>query len=161
LDVRHYCRIALRSIRVTLRSTPQPDALAMTILLNIDVPDVELATNFYTAAFGLTVGRRFGTDFVELLGWPAPVYLLTKRAGTLGAGGDRRRYDRHWTPLHIDVVVDDVDAAVERGLRAGAVLEMPARDAPYGRIAMLADPFGHGFCLLAFNAKGYDALTGA
>lgn len=130
----------------------------MTVLLNIDVPDVETATTFYTAAFGLTVGRRFGSDFVELLGWPAPVYLLTKRAGTLGAGGDRRRYDRHWTPLHLDVVVDDVDAAVARAVSAGAILEAAARDTPYGRIAMLADPFGHGFCLLAFSVEGYDAL---
>lgn len=40
----------------------------MTFLLNIDVPDVEAATTFYTTAFELTVGRRFGTDFVELLG---------------------------------------------------------------------------------------------
>ena len=132
----------------------------MTFLLNIDVPDVAQATRFYTTAFGLTVGRRFGTDFVELLGWPAPVYLLTKRAGTLGAGGDRRRYERHWTPVHVDVVVEDVDAAVERALGAGAILEVPASDAPYGRIAMLADPFGHGFCLLAFSETGYDALLG-
>lgn len=136
-------------------------AAPMTFLLNIDVPDVETATTFYTEAFGLAVGRRFGTDFVELLGWPAPVYLLTKQAGTEGAGGDRRRYVRHWTPVHIDVVVDDVDAAVERALRAGAILEVAASDAPYGRIAMLADPFGHGFCLLAFSERGYDALIGA
>jgi catechol 2,3-dioxygenase-like lactoylglutathione lyase family enzyme len=57
----------------------------MTVLLNIDVPDVETATTFYTAAFGLTVGRRFGSDFVELLGWPAPVYLLTDPSGKTGA----------------------------------------------------------------------------
>lgn len=132
----------------------------MTILLNIDVPDVTTATTFYTAAFGLTLGRSFGTDFVELKGWPAPVYLLAKKAGTIGAGGDRRRYERHWTAMHIDVVVDDVDAAVERAIAAGAVLEAPARDAPYGRIAMLADPFGHGFCLLQFSERGYDALLG-
>ena len=130
----------------------------MTILLNIDVPDAAQATTFYTAAFGLTVGRRFGKDFVELLGWEAPVYLLAKNAGTVGAGGDLRRYERHWTPFHLDVVVADVDAAVERAVAAGAQLEAPARDAPYGRIAMLADPFGHGFCLLQFSAKGYDAL---
>jgi predicted enzyme related to lactoylglutathione lyase len=130
----------------------------MTFLLNSDVPDVAQATRFYTAAFGLSVGRRFGTDFVELLGWPAPVYLLTKQAGTIGAGDDHRRYERHWTPMHIDVVVEDVDAAVARALGAGAILEAPARDASYGRIAMLADPFGHGFCLLAFSEKGYDAL---
>lgn len=132
----------------------------MTFLLNIDVPDVTAATTVYTEAFGLTVGRRFGTDFVELLGWPASVYLLAKQAGTVGAGGDRRRYERHWTPVHVDVVVDDVDAAVARALRAGAILEVAASNAPYGRIAMLADPFGHGFCLLAFSERGYDALLG-
>ncbi len=130
----------------------------MSLLINIDVPDVETAVRFYTAAFGLTVGRRFGTDFVELLGWPAPVYLLAKKAGTVGAGGDLRRYERHWTPVHPDIVVDNVDKAVERALQAGARLEAPAKDAPYGRIAMLADPFGHGFCLLQFSEKGYDAL---
>jgi predicted enzyme related to lactoylglutathione lyase len=123
-----------------------------------DQPDAETGTRFYTEAFGLTVGRRFGQDFVELVGWESPVYLLAKQAGTVGAGGDLRRYERHWTPFHLDVVVDDVDAAVARAVRAGAKLESPAKDAPYGRIAMLADPFGHGFCLLQFSAKGYDAL---
>jgi predicted enzyme related to lactoylglutathione lyase len=130
----------------------------MTLLLNIDVPDVEAGLHFYTAAFDLKLGRRFGTDFVELLGWPAPVYLLTKAAGTVGAGGDLRRYGRHWTPVHADIVVDDVDAAVERAVAAGARLEAPAKDTAYGRIAMPADPFGHGFCLLQFNRQGYDAL---
>ena len=109
-------------------------------------------------AFDLKVARRFGADFVELEGWPATVYLLTKDAGTIGAGGDPRRYSRHWTPVHADIVVDDVDAAVERAVAAGAKLEAPAKDAAYGRIAMLADPFGHGFCLLQFNERGYDAL---
>lgn len=131
----------------------------MTLLLNIDVPDVDSALRFYTSAFDLRVGRRFGTHFVELLGWPAPVYLLAKAAGTVGAGGDQRRYARHWTPVHPDIVVDDVDAAVTRAVDAGAKLEAPARDTAYGRIAMLADPFGHGFCLLQFNERGYDALT--
>ena len=130
----------------------------MSLLINIDVPDAETGTRFYTEAFGLKVGRRFGKDFVELLGWKSPVYLLAKPAGTVGAGGDLRRYERHWTPFHLDVVVDDVDAAVERAVRAGARLEAPAKDAPYGRIAMLADPFGHGFCLLQFSDRGYDAL---
>lgn len=130
----------------------------MTLLLNIDVPDVEAGVRFYTTAFDLKVGRRFGKDFVELLGWPATVYLLAKEAGTVGAGGDLRRYGRHWTPVHSDIVVDDVDAAVQRAVDAGAKLESPARYTAYGRIAMLADPFGHGFCLLQFNDKGYDAL---
>ena len=130
----------------------------MTVLINIDVPDAEIGVRFYVAAFGLKIGRRFGDDFVELLGWEAPVYLLAKKAGTVGAGGDLRRYERHWTPFHLDIVVDDVDAAVARAVAAGATLEAPASDTPYGRIAMLGDPFGHGFCLLQFSAQGYDAL---
>jgi predicted enzyme related to lactoylglutathione lyase len=130
----------------------------MTLLLNVDVPDIESGVRFYTAAFDLKVGRRFGTGFVELLGSPATVYLLAKPAGTVGAGGDLRRYDRHWTPVHVDIVVEDIDAAVDRAVGAGARLEAPARDTAYGRIAMLADPFGHGFCLLQFNDRGYDAL---
>ena len=113
---------------------------------------VEEAERFYTEAFGLTVGRRFGADFVELLGWPAPVYLLAKRTAPSG-GGRPRRYERHWTPVHPDIVVDDVDTSVTRAVGAGARLEAPAKDTAYGRIAMLADPFGHGFCLLQFNAR--------
>jgi len=130
----------------------------MDLLLNIDVPDIEAAERFYVSAFGLTVGRRFGEDFVELLGWPAKVYLLRKAAGTLGAGAEPRRYARHWTPIHPDIVVEDLDAVAARAIAAGAVLEQPARSTSYGRIAMFADPFGHGFCLIEFNAQGYDAL---
>lgn len=130
----------------------------MDLLLNIDVPDVGVAERFYVTVFGLTVGRRFGEGFVELLGWPAKLYLLRKAAGTTGAGADARRYGRHWTPVHADIVVDDLDTVAARAVSAGAILEQPARSTPYGRIAMFADPFGHGFCLIEFNADGYDAL---
>jgi len=58
----------------------------------------------------------------------------------------------------LDIVVDDVDAVVARAVAADATLEAPTRDTPYGRIAMLGDPFGHGFCPLQFSAQGYDAL---
>lgn len=133
-------------------------SLSTGLMINIDVPALDAAVRFYTSAFGLRVGRRFGTGFAELLGWPAPLYLLAKAPGTMGAGGDHRRYERHWTPVHPDIVVDDLDSAVARAVAAGAVLEEAAKEAPYGRIAMLADPFGHGFCLVQFNAQGYDAL---
>ena len=131
------------------------------LLLNIDVPDLEAGITFYTEALGLRVGRRFDSAFVELLGTDAPVYLLEKEAGTsIGpAGGDVRRYERHWTPLHPDFAVDDLDSAIIRAEAAGAVREGETCEAPYGRLAMFADPFGHGFCLIEFNEKGYDALV--
>jgi len=131
------------------------------LLLNLDVPDIAAGEAFYTAALGLTVGRRFGEDFVELVGSDAPIYLLKKDAGSpIGpAGGDTRRYERHWTPIHPDFVVDDMDSAIARAVAAGAVQEGETCDAPYGRLAMFADPFGHGFCLIEFNQEGYDAIA--
>ena len=131
------------------------------LLINIDVPHIAAAEAFYTAAWGLRVGRRFGEDFVELVGTDAPIYLLLKKAGTsIGpAGGDERRYERHWTPIHPDLVVDDIDSAIARAVAAGARREGATCDAAYGKLAMFADPFGHGFCLIEFNAEGYDAIA--
>ena len=131
------------------------------LLLNIDVPDIDRAIDFYTSALGLSVGRRFGSDFVELIGSDAPIYLLKKDAGTsIGpAGGETRRYERHWSPIHPDFVVEDMSSAIARSKAAGAVQEGETCDAPYGKLAMFADPFGHGFCLIEFNAEGYDAIA--
>lgn len=131
------------------------------LLLNVDVPDIAAGEAFYTAALGLAVGRRFGPDFVELLGGGAPIYLLKKDPGSLigPVGGDTRRYERHWTPIHPDFVVEDIASAIARAVAAGAVQEGETCDAPYGKLAMFADPFGHGFCLIEFNQEGYDAIA--
>ncbi|MDZ5613140.1 VOC family protein [Achromobacter xylosoxidans] len=133
----------------------------MRILVNIDVPDLEAAIDFYSRAFGLALHRRLGATGAEMLGAPAPIYLLQKAAGTLAAGAVRqpRDYARHWTPVHLDVVVDDVDDAVARAVAAGARLEDPAVSHDWGRIAHLSDPFGHGICIMQFLGRGYDALA--
>ena len=41
------------------------------------------------------------------------------------------------------LVVRDVDHTVERAVAAGARLERPPRDEPYGRTGVIHDPFGH------------------
>lgn len=66
-------------------------------LVNIDVDDLQRAVEFYTAAFGLTVGRRLGEDGVELLGSPTPIYLLRKADGSAATmtGAGQRDYRRH------------------------------------------------------------------
>ena len=133
----------------------------MDVLVNLDVDDLEEAVRFYSAAFGLTVGRRFGAFAVELLGTSAPFYLLLKKAGTAAtAAGNPRTYERHWTPVHLDFVVDDIDAAVEKALAAGATLEKAPAIHSYGTLALLADPFGHGFCFIQFLGRGYDEIAG-
>ena len=129
------------------------------LVVNIDVPDMAAAEAFYIEALGLRIGRRLDEDIVELLGADVPIFLLQKNAGTrIGpAGGDVRHYDRHWSPIHLDFGVGDLTAAIGRALAAGAVQEGEILDAPYGKQAMFADPFGHGFCLIEFNERGYDA----
>ncbi|WP_445393221.1 VOC family protein [Stenotrophomonas pavanii] len=136
------------------------NAPAHSFIVNLDVPDLAAAETFYVGAFGLRIGRRLGPEAVELLGGPTPLYLLQNEAGsTTTEDGDVRDYERHWTPLHLDWVVDDIDAALARAVAAGATLEQSVRERRWGRIAVLADPFGHGFCLIQFSGEGYDALA--
>ncbi|KRD79603.1 glyoxalase [Lysobacter sp. Root983] len=132
----------------------------MRLLLNLDVPDLATAETFYVAAFGLRPARRLGDGVLELDGAQVPVYLLRKPAGSVGASGSARDYARHWMPAHVDVVVDDLDAALTRALAAGAIQEGAVREADWGRIVQLADPFGHGWCLLQFLGRGYDEIAG-
>lgn len=135
----------------------------MDLLINIDVDDLAAATDFYRRAFGLRVGRRLGEGVQELLGASSPIYLLHKAAGTAAAGGagalTTRNYRRHWTPVHIDLVVADVDLAAARALAAGARAEGAVEDFAWGRLARFADPFGHGFCLVQFIGRGYDEIA--
>jgi predicted enzyme related to lactoylglutathione lyase len=132
---------------------------AMDLLVNIDVPDLVDAIAFYREAFGLAVTRRLGDEAAELGGWPVRLYLLQKPEGSLAAAASRRRYERHWTPVHLDVVVNDIDTALARAVAAGARAETEIRAAAWGKIAVLADPFGHGICLIEFLGRGYDEIA--
>jgi len=144
----------------------------MELLVNLDVPDLAAAERLYVAAFGLRPGRRLGTAVLEMLGAAVPIYLLAQPAGSPGVANQPRSYARHWTPLHLDVAVPDLEAALDRALAAGfhaddladhrhdpAAARSTIRNAAWGRLVRLADPFGHGWCLLQFSAAGYDAVA--
>jgi len=133
----------------------------MDLLANVDVPDLARAIAFYRDGLGLRLGRRLGPEIAEMLGATSAIYLLERQAGTLPAprGPDVRRYARHWTPVHLDFVVPDVLAAVEKAQAAGARVEQAAAEFEWGHLAVLSDPFGHGFCLVQFSARGYDAMA--
>jgi predicted enzyme related to lactoylglutathione lyase len=133
----------------------------MDLLVNIDVNDLLRAISFYEQAVGMRVGRRFGSVGVEMLGASSPIYLLAKAAGTkpFAAGDEMRRYTRHWTPVHLDFVVPDIEVAVDRATKAGAKCEGEIRTHKWGRIAQMADPFGHGICFIQFLGRGYDEIA--
>ena len=111
----------------------------MQLLVNIDVNDLATAISFYCSAFELTVGRRFGTDGVELLGASSPIYLLAKAEGSAPSDftTQKRSYQRHWSPIHLDFVVPDIESALQRAVSAGARLERPIRSSKWGRLALL------------------------
>lgn len=150
-------------IRVWLRLTAFGTTIPTmaSLLINIDVPDLERGIAFYTSAFELRLSRRFDSGFAELVGAEVPIYLLQSPAGTppFRNANVQRDYTRHWTPLHLDLVVPDLEAALARAIAAGATQESTPSSHAYGSLVLLGDPFGHGVCLLQFNSQGYDAIT--
>ena len=130
----------------------------MNIIINIDVPELAPAIGFYTAALGLRHTRTLDDDVAELTGAAATVYLLQKAPGTgaVKAPPITRDYQRHWTPVHFDLVVDDVDAAAARAIAAGARRETGHIDWRGSRCISFSDPFGHGFCFIQFEHGRYD-----
>ena len=54
----------------------------MKLILNIDVPDLKPAIEFYCAALGLTHTRTLDHDTAELTGASSTIYLLQKGGGT-------------------------------------------------------------------------------
>lgn len=130
----------------------------MRMIVNIDVPELRPAIDFYCAALGLELGRVLDDDTAELTGGSSLVYLLLKPEGSAAAEGAEapvRGYARHWTPVHVDFVVDDVEVAARRAEAAGARRESACIEWRGSKCITLSDPFGHGFCVIEFAAGTY------
>jgi predicted enzyme related to lactoylglutathione lyase len=132
----------------------------MKLLINIDVPALRPAITFYTAALGLHHTRTLDHDVAELSGASSTIYLLQKdpaspavKAPPVGRDAPRH-YNRHWTPVHFDMVVPDVDAAAARAIAAGATQETGHVNWRGSRCISFGDPFGHGFCFIQFEQHG-------
>jgi predicted enzyme related to lactoylglutathione lyase len=130
----------------------------MKMLVDIDVPDLAPAIAFYCAAFGLHLQRIMDDDVAELTGGSAIIYLLQKDAGSKYASSvsESRQYSRHWTPVHIDFVVEDLKQATKHVLDAGAIRESECVEWHGSSCATFSDPFGHGFCLIEFEGETYS-----
>jgi predicted enzyme related to lactoylglutathione lyase len=118
----------------------------------IEVADLERGIAFYCEGIGLALKRRLGPRWVELEGANLPVFLLVQPT-------QPRDFGRHWTPVHLDFIVSDLDARVSRLIALGAMLDRPIQSADYGRMANMADPFGNGFDLIEFSGPGYDRVS--
>ncbi len=123
----------------------------MELETTIDVDDLDRAVEFYCGGLGLDLVER-NPDWARLALDGQTFWLCPFAAGPHGT--ITRDFRRHWTPIHLDFIVDDVDKAVERALAAGGRVEGEIRrnyPEPIGcrsDIANLSDPAGNGVDLI-------------
>ena len=112
----------------------------------IDVDDVERAVVFYGRGVGLTVIEHH-PDWAHLQLGAQTFWIMKAPSGAQGQIS--RDYRRHWTPVHLDFTVDDIEAAVKRAVDAGGKLDGEVQRSAKGALANLSDPSGNGvdlFC---------------
>ena len=112
----------------------------------IDVNDVAEAVRFYGEGIGLTVVKR-DQEWAQMKIGEQTIWLMKVPAGK--AGTITREFSRHWTPVHLDIHVDDIDDTIKRAVAAGGKLE--AR--PKASLANLVDPSGNGVDIVHASDK--------
>lgn len=124
--------------------------MTVTYSVTIDVPKLDDGLRFYRYALGFAEVARPIATYVVLKCGDAKIGLIEKAAGTTPAKGapDVRRYDRHWTPVHIDFHVDDFEGFLAKAVNAGAKCEQKFEIEGRPPIAFCSDPFGNGFCIV-------------
>ena len=95
--------------------------------------DAAATCDFYGKLFGLTAHKLEGQE-----------YFIMQRGEEMFFGVlqmDEQWGDRppHWMGYF---AIDNTDAALERVIAAGGSIGAPAFDTPYGRIAVIVDPYG-------------------
>lgn len=123
----------------------------MNYSVSIDVPQIDEGLRFYRDGLGLVEIARPIPSYAILKCGNSQIGIFEKPAGSKPAPGseDIRRYQRHWTPVHIDFHVDDFDAFLAAALSAGAKCEQKFEGGGRPTTAFCSDPFGNGFCVIA------------
>jgi predicted enzyme related to lactoylglutathione lyase len=116
----------------------------------IDVDDVDRAVEFYGRGIGLTVVEHH-PDWAQVKTGDQTFWIMKIPAGVQGQIS--RDYRRHWTPVHLDFTVDDIDEAVKRAVEAGGKLEGEIQHGAKGGLANLVDPSGNGVDLVCSAKK--------
>ncbi len=121
-----------------------------TVTPYLTVYDAQAAIEFYKRAFGAVEHCRMpGPDGKRIMHASIQIgdsmVMLSDEMRDYGVvaptslGG---------TPVSIHLYVDNVDAAFERAVLAGATIDMPVQDTFWGdRFGKLSDPYGHRWSL--------------
>lgn len=82
------------------------------LLINIDMPDLKAGIAFYCD--GLDFGLRrllFDRSVAEMTFDGTRIFLIQQNEGSTAIPGVTaiRGYEAHWTPVHLDIVVVELD----------------------------------------------------
>jgi predicted enzyme related to lactoylglutathione lyase len=111
--------------------------------VNLDAPDPHALAAFYSALLGWEIARAEEDD----------VYLRAPDGGRALSFQRERAYkpptwpavpDKQQMMMHLEIGVDDLDAAVAHAVAAGATV---AEHQPQADVRVCLDPAGHPFCL--------------
>lgn len=118
--------------------------------VSIDVPDLDAGLRFYGSVFGFVEVARPFPSMAILDANNVTVCLHEKPGGSRPspASADVRRYERHWTPVHLDLHVLDLDEALASLRAGGGTVEVEFRGQGPKPAAFCADPFGNGLCII-------------
>lgn len=122
----------------------------LSVNLSIDVPDFAAGLGFYQTVFGWTETVRPFPTMAVLDAGNLTVCMHQKDACTESSpgSGDQRRYSRHWTPVHMDIHVENFEPCLRAIADAGGMVEKVYRSEGPRLVAFCSDPFGNGFCVL-------------
>jgi uncharacterized glyoxalase superfamily protein PhnB len=143
------------------REPARPPALTPYIV----VSDARRAVDWYAEVFGARRRGEFhvnadGTIGHAEVGIGNAVLMLAEASG-LWPDVPVRAPDSPLTFSHtLHLEVDDVDASTERARRRGAAVEREPADQPYGRGAVIVDPFGHRWTLIRPPAQAVGPRHG-
>jgi len=125
-----------------------------TVNISIDVPKLADGLAFYGSVFGFVESARPFPTMAVLDANNVSVCMHQKASGSKSssAGDEPRRYERHWTPVHLDLHVRDFDAVLGKVRAQGGAIENEFRTQGPMPVAFCSDPFGNGFCVIGERA---------
>ena len=127
-------------------------------LINIDVPELQPAIDFYEAAVGMQLERVLDDDVAELTYGSSIIYLLCKADGSGATPGIATSAVLRVTGRPCTSTSSSTTSTKPWPARPpqapSAKASVSIGGAP--KCVTFSDPFGHGFCLIEFAGDRYE-----
>jgi len=116
--------------------------------LTVDCSDAEVMGAFYSQLFGWEITARDDAGWLQLRNPQGGISLNVQAEESYEPPVWPEHPGRQAKMMHLEVLVDDLDAAVERVLElGGAEAQHQPADRDRGRLRVMLDPAGHPFCV--------------